>query len=450
MMQRLSRRHFLQTAGASLSALVVAACAVPGAPGAASGGSSSGAQEAIKLQMWGDFTKGPDTEIMASFMKANPGIEIEGLNVPQSPEKLVTAVTSGQPPSIFSMDRYLAGEWAARGVILSLEDYVNASTTFKKERLYERLRNDVTWHGAMWAMPRWTDCRVFWWNKAIYKEKGLDPEKAPTTWEELENYADAITEKDNTGLIKYLGYSPIAGNPPGFLQFWVYLWQLGGQFLSEDYSKPTFNGPEGVGALTWMVHMTDKYGGVDTISEFLQSPGNNQEQDVFSLGFLGQMIHGQWQVASYKRYAPDLDYGLATFPLPPNGKAVNYIGGWTYVIPKGVPHPDAAWKYIEYSMQDEQYKKTVDFQGVIPAFEDMAFSDWWLSQDPRRKLFAEEVKNGRWVPVTPGVAEIFSIQIRLLDEALHHQKSPQEALDAAAADVQKILDDNKDLREGKS
>jgi len=185
MKQSLSRRHFLQGAGAGLSALVVAACAAPGAPSASNAGASGAAQEKIKLQMWGDFTKGPDTEIMASFMKENPDIEIEGLNVPQSPEKLITAVTSGDPPSIFSMDRYLAGEWAARGVIISLEDYVTASSVVKKERFYERLLNDVTWRGEMWALPRWTDCRVFWWNKDIYSEKGLDPEKPPTTWEEL-------------------------------------------------------------------------------------------------------------------------------------------------------------------------------------------------------------------------------------------------------------------------
>jgi ABC-type glycerol-3-phosphate transport system substrate-binding protein len=300
----------------------------------------------------------------------------------------------------------------------------------------------------MWAMPRWTDCRVFWWNKDIFSAKGPDPETPPTSWEQLEAFADAIFEREATGLIKYLGFSPIAGNPPGFLQFWVYLWQLGGEYLSEDYSKPVFNGPEGVAALEWMIHMTDKYGGVDEISEFLQSVGTDPNQDVFGLGFLGQMIHGQWQVANYSRYAPDLNYGLATFPLPPGGQAVNYIGGWTYVIPKGVPTPDASWKYIEYSMQDEHYKKIIDFNGTVPAYEDLAFSDWWLDQDPRRELFANEVKVGRWVPVTPGVAEIFNIQIRLLDEALHHLKTPQEALDEAAAAVQKVLDDNRELREG--
>ena len=51
MKQRLSRRHFLQGAGAGLSALVVAACTAPGAPSESSSGASGSAQEKIKLQM---------------------------------------------------------------------------------------------------------------------------------------------------------------------------------------------------------------------------------------------------------------------------------------------------------------------------------------------------------------------------------------------------------------
>lgn len=90
----------------------------------------------------------------------------------------------------------------------------------------------------------------------------------------------------------------------------------------------------------------------------------------------------------------------------------------------------------------------IDYGGHVPPYEDIAMSDAWQKGDPNKKLFAEEVKNGRWVPVTPGVAEMFSIQIRLLDEALHHLKEPQQALDEAVAAVQEVLDANKSLREG--
>jgi hypothetical protein len=43
---------------------------------------------------------------------------------------------------------------------------------------------------------------------------------------------------------------------------------------------------------------------------------------------------------------------------------------------------------------------------------------------------------------------MFSVQIRLLDEAMHHLKTPQEALDEAVVAVNEILDANKELREG--
>jgi multiple sugar transport system substrate-binding protein len=442
-----SRREFLKAVGVGGAALTLVACAAPAAPPAPAE-KAPPPKEKVKIQMWGDYTAGPWVEILQEFMKLNPDIEVETLNVPATPEKLITAVTGGTPPDVFYMDRYLAGEWAARGIIMSLDDYVNASNIVKKERFYKRLLKDVTWRNQMWAIPLHTDCRAFWWNKDLFTLKGLDPEKPATTWAELEEYSDKVFERDETGKIKYLGFSPIAGNPPGFLQFWIYLWQLGGEYLSEDYNTAIFNSPQGVEALTWMVYMTDKYGGIDEIAEFLQPPGVGPGMDVFNLGFLAQQIHGQWMVANYARYSPDLKYGLASFPVPPGGKAVNYIGGWTYVIPKGVKHPDESWKWIEFTMTDKNMLKLVLYGGHIPAYEDLAFSDAWLQGDPKRELFANEVKVGRWVPVTPGVAEMFSIQIRLLDEALHHLKTPKEALDEAAAAVQEVLDKNKPLREG--
>jgi multiple sugar transport system substrate-binding protein len=453
-----TRREFLRAVGAGAPLLVaLGACAAPAsAPAPAAAEPTAGAAEpkapapaeAVKITMWGDYTGGPWPALIEAFQSENPGVTVEPLNVPTTPEKLITSVTGGTPPDLFYMDRYLAGEWGARGVILALDDMVNNSAVFKKERLYQRLLDDVTWRGKIWAIPSHTDCRAFWWNKDIYAAKGLDPEKPPTTWAELEQYSDEIYERDANEKIALLGFSPTAGNPPGFLQFWIYLWQLGGEYLSSDQNTAIFNSEAGVEALTWMVKMTDKYGGIDEISEFLQPPGVGPGMDVFNLGVLGQMINGNWQIANYGRYTPDLKYGLATFPLPPNGQAVNYIGGWTYVIPKGVKHEDVSWKFVEFLMQDDECMQLIDYGGHVPPYEDIAMSDTWQKGDPNKKLFAEEVKNGRWVPVTPGVAEMFSIQIRLLDEALHHLKEPKQALDEAVAAVQEVLDTNKPLREG--
>ena len=454
-----SRREFLRCLGTAGAALFLGACK-PTAPTSAPGpgepvtGKTSEVptttpKEKIKLTFWGDFTKHVQGDIINEFNNETPDIEVEALNVPSNPEKLITSVTGGNPPDLFSMDRYLAGEWAARGVIMPVEEFVNTSKIIKKERFYERLLRDVTWRNQMWAVPKGTDCRAFWWNKTIFKELDLDPEKPPTTWAELETCADQITKRNADNKLERLGFSPIAGNPPGFLQFWIYLWQLGGLYLSEDNNKAVFNSQEGVKALEWMVHMTDKYGGIDEIAEFLKPPSLAEGQDIFSMGFLGMQVHGHWMAAQYARYAADLDYGVSGIPIPEGGQRVNYIGGWTWVIPKGVKHPEATFRFIEYNMTDENQLRIALFGGGIPPYEDLAFSDAWLQGDPKREVFANEVKVGRWVPVTPGVSEMFSIQIRVLDEALHHLKTPQEALDQGVKEVQEILDKNKDLREGK-
>jgi ABC-type glycerol-3-phosphate transport system substrate-binding protein len=129
---------------------------------------------------------------------------------------------------------------------------------------------------------------------------------------------------------------------------------------------------------------------------------------------------------------------------------VNYIGGWTFTVPKGAANAASSFKFIEFMMQPEIQLRVVEYYGQIPAFESVAFSDEYFKQNPLNEFWANEVLHGRWVPVTPGVSEMFAVMARLWDSALHKQQTPQEALDTAVAEIQAILDKNRPLREGQA
>ena len=53
--------------------------------------------------------------------------------------------------------------------------------------------------GKTWGIPFQRSTIVMYWNKELFKEAGLDPNKAPANWTEMLNYAKKLTRRDAAG-----------------------------------------------------------------------------------------------------------------------------------------------------------------------------------------------------------------------------------------------------------
>src|SRR5690348_8440435 len=113
--------------------------------------------------------------------------------------------------------------------------------------------DDVHWKGKMYGAPTWTDARALYYNKDLLEKAGLDPAKPPATWADIEAAAAKLTTKDSGGNYSQLGFVSTWGNPPGFLVWYLYAWQLGGDLTSDDGTKATYTSKESKDAVTWML-----------------------------------------------------------------------------------------------------------------------------------------------------------------------------------------------------
>ena len=81
----------------------------------------------------------------------------------------------------------------------------------------------------IWALPRSTLIRALQYRRDLFTEVGLDPDKPPRTWEELEEYARRLTQPDKGtfGLMFSRG--------PSAAWDWIgFLWSLGGDAVAQD------------------------------------------------------------------------------------------------------------------------------------------------------------------------------------------------------------------------
>ena len=194
-------------------------------------------EEPVKLVIWwwgeqeAAGLEGFMQESTAMYTEAHPNVTFE--LVLQSTESLVEAFraagAAGEGPDIqYFWGGILTIEDAWNGFIVPISDYLS-----EEELSHMYTKNEQMMGGKIWGAPWYMVPMVFGYNKLIFKEAGLDPEKPPKTWTELLTACEAI---------KNAGYAPfMLGNQEGIQGGWMQAW-LGGQWMSgktpRDYMAP--------------------------------------------------------------------------------------------------------------------------------------------------------------------------------------------------------------------
>ena len=152
-------------------------------------------------------------------------------------------------------DDYVS-EFASRGLLLPLDDYV---TSDMRSKSADQAWENLMWDGIQYGVPRYYWLWQFYYNTEMFEAAGIaDP---PTTWEELAAMAEQLTmDTDGDGEVDQYGYCEPWGENFSASPFEFHLAAAGGT-LFDDAGYPEFNSEAGVRALTWMVEMakTDNY-----------------------------------------------------------------------------------------------------------------------------------------------------------------------------------------------
>ena len=431
------------------------------------------APEKIKLVVWGlqsgKETAGLDAQI-AAFEKANPDIDVSNLAMGagnMNPQKLMTSIVGGVPPDVINQDRFTVGDWASRGTFQPLDDFLKEESgpdSVQASNYYPAAWNEALYEGKVYAIPSGIDDRMLMYNRKIFQEAGLDPNKPPRTWEELAEYSVKLTKKNTDGTIGRIGFIPNFGNS----WFYLYSWQNGGEFLSPDGKSCTLFSAQNAEALTYMKKVYDSLGGYDAVNIF-QSGFQSGEQDPFFTGKVAMVINGSWMIPNIARYAPDLDFAVAPPPVPAarlKGEGrfkgmtpyVTWTGGYSLAIPKGATHPKEAWRFIRYLLSPEGYRVQAIAQkaynekigrpfifNLTPnkPINEMLLRDF-APTSPRlndaQKAYIDALSYAKYRPVTFIGQKLWDAHVRAFERACQGAQTPEAALKEQQALVQKELD----------
>jgi multiple sugar transport system substrate-binding protein len=394
------------------------------------------AEAKTTLKFWYPWTGGTALEkfeeLLKEYERLNPDIDIESLPVDYENgqhTKTLTAIAAGDPADAEAFERSAVLRW---GVVLKaltpLTDLAKGAGV-KAEDYFPFSWREVSYGGQVYALPLHTDIRGLYWNKRVFREAGLNPDRPPQSIAELDEFADKITKRDSSGKIDRMGFIPWFGN----WFFFAWGWSFGGDFYDWNTGKATANHPSNIKALEWEASYAKKYG-INQVAAFMQGFASGAN-DPFLSGRVAMIAQGDWLATTLiKRYAPDMEYGTARVPHAPGGVNGTWSGGFSLVIARGSKHPKEGWELIRWlGVGADQQTKWASSIGTLPTLAAAARRSEF-AQDPFIEHLPES--HGR----TPLWVLYFNRMLAAVDNAIYSRKTPKEALDEVQEAMQKDLD----------
>jgi len=372
--------------------------------------------------------------MISEFEQLNPDIKVQAMLVPQKyvERKLILSVAGGVPPDVVRFYAHLGGELMSRGGLESLDDLVKRDK-LDLDDFYEVGIRQNTYQDELYGIPWVLSPNALFYNKKMFREAGLDPDRPPRTWKQLQTYAARLTKRNEKGLLVRVGFADFLYNPPNFS---MYLWQSDGTLLSEDGRTALFDSNEGREALAWMKSFVlQEAGSVEQLQTF-NANFKGAAQDPFGLGQLAMRVSSPFRIPDLKKYFPDLEYGVAAVPYNKQ-RAVEVVGN-SLVIPRGSKYKEAAWRFIKFASSKQQMINVCRPAGRIPARISASHAPEYYG-DPILRAFIDQIPFGRSVPVVPGWQEVGSALATEIENALKGKKTVDSALADAASKGNKIL-----------
>ena len=176
------------------------------------------------------------SDFFKAFRATYPNIVLEeqGITYNELLDKFRTALLGNAAPMAIRLQILGGTEFAAKGYLepLKPEDVGYAADDF-----WPGAMKAVTWDGVTYGIPTNNETMAFIWNADIFERAGLDPEKAPATWDDVVTYSKTI--KDKLGVSGYgMVAKQNAGNTP--YRFMPQLWAYGGGVFDEADPNPTY------------------------------------------------------------------------------------------------------------------------------------------------------------------------------------------------------------------
>lgn len=371
---------------------------------------STAKKDKVKLAFWDMHSEAESKffkDLVDAYNKSQDQVQIEYSTYDQASyttTKLPTGFASGEGPDIYMISPGDFMKFAKSGLMKDLTADFPAGV---KDDFLPASLEAVTYNGKIMALPFELETLGLYYNKEMLDKAGV---AVPKTWDELHAAAKKLTTDKVAGLI----IPPDKG--PYFNFIWYpFLWQQGGNVLSADGTKSTFNTPETAKALDfWGSFFKDGL-----------SPKKLQlgpwEIDNLGNKTAAMQIVGTWAINRIEEKYKDVPIGLAPIPIPAGGKAATDAGGWKMAVNGQSKHAAEAAKFVMWAFGSSDLTHALKWGTEVK-----------FAYSPRKSV----VEKGKDI-YNKGLRKVFTEEI--YNSAIPEPRYPSEVVDAVGDAMQYVM-----------
>ena len=389
----------------------------------------------IRVAVW----SGPEADnlrkVVAEYISqtGNP-VEIDEIARDGYLDKLRTTIVGGGSDwdAVYSSADWLPSFIAADG-LAPFDDYIaNQPADFLKVADLEPGISNLTFDGKVYGFPSEGDTAWLFYRKDLLEAAGIQP---PQTMDEMLQAAIKLNTPDRFGMV--MGSS----TDEAWWDFMHYFWAFGGQLYDPNTLEVTVNNAQGVAALTFYSDLLRKY---KVVSPDVTTYGFNGiltalKEDKAAMGV-------EWMAATQEltdcTKSPLVCDKLAYEFVPPSVAGQYGFGAssWGWVIPTGSTQKEAGYKFIEWLVGGPGAKLWA-LNGGIPSNKAALSDPEVVAQIPQFELLAQAMPYRHITPLLTTSDQIVKAMQEAAAAAVAGAKTPQQAMDDAAAGIEAALKD---------
>jgi sn-glycerol 3-phosphate transport system substrate-binding protein len=447
----------------AVAALGLAACGGGGSDG---GGSTSGgslpscpvkaldqAAKPVEVTFWHGLTRANEETLQRltnQFNGSQSDVKVRLVNqigYKETLEKFRAGLGGSALPDLVQLEDTATQQAIDTGAMLPVQSCIKAEQ-YDMSDYIPRVLDRYTVKNVLWPMPFNVSNPVFFYDKNAFRAAGLDPEKPPTTLDEVK--ADALAIKDKAGYPAGFGLKL----DPWYLEQWsakadeLYVNEQNGR--KARATNVEFDDPSGREIFSWMSDMvksgaasTNSADGPSAYDNLLGIRSKQVGMSIDTSATLGTIS----QVFSQGE-SGGVELGVAPMPGPGGDGGVLVGGGALYIVNRSAPAKQAAaWEYLKFLTSTQAQADFAAGTGYVPIRESSvdtpAIQNLWRTT-PGYKVAYDQLLSGKDDIATQGpvIGAYQAVRDAVLageQQMFTQGKAPDAALKDAASEANSAM-----------
>jgi multiple sugar transport system substrate-binding protein len=366
------------SSGAAPSVAAPPSVAGSGAEGSASA-AGQGVDDGTKITMWTRAaTEARARPLVEAYNKSHKNqVDLTVVPTDDYQAKVGAAAGSSGLPDLFSADVVFMPNWTSQGLFQDITSKI-ASLPYADKIAQAHIKAS-TWENKQYGLPFIVDLSVWLYNKALYRQAGLDPEKPPTTLDEFATQARAVAKVGGGVHGTFFG-----GNCGGCEVFtwWPITWADGQQVMDDQGTTSMLNSDENKKIYSTFRSLVED-------GTVLMPDSKTETGPTWTGYFLTGKIGIMPWPATLTGLAGDnlkLEDVGATPIAGVNGGQSTFVGGDSIGIGRDSKVADQAWNFLAWLEDQDAQVNVIAKGGNVVSRTDLA-TNQYSSADPRLVMF---------------------------------------------------------------